>query len=382
MAHHTNTYTFIDTPKALNRVVEELSHANRVGLDTEADSLHHYYEKVCLLQLSFTGKTYLIDTLASLDLTKLLNLLSNKYLILHYAFYDLKMLRHDFNFAGPENFFDTMTAAELLGYQRFSLAALIERHFGIAIPKGRQKSNWSFRPLSEAQLEYAANDTRYLEALAAILADELQQAGRTAWHDECCQNMLNAVRKDKIPPDEENRWRIKGSNALSPRQLAIIRELWQWREEEARHHDVPAFKIMNNDMMMELVQFRTEPNRPDAKNPLKLPTFCRNQPDLDAIDRCFLRGRELPVSQCPQPCFRERPKPDSPEFKRLRKACHDIASGLSISPSVLAPRRILELLEQVRPQSVEQMVEKCGLLPWQAQLIGSQVLAILHDRPI
>ena len=150
----------------MERLIQRIDTAERVALDTEADSLHNYFEKVCLVQLSFGGEHYLIDPLAGLDLNGLSEVLADKPLILHGGDYDLRMLRASIGFRPRREVFDTMIAAQLLGLEQIGLAALTERFFAITIGKAGQKSDWSRRPLSENQLRYAVNDTRFLERLA------------------------------------------------------------------------------------------------------------------------------------------------------------------------------------------------------------------------
>mgnify|MGYP001077099340 CR=1 FL=1 len=152
-----------------------------IALDTEADSLHHYFEKVCLIQLAAGEESAIVDPLCGMDLSALLALLTCKPLILHGADYDLRMMRLTFGFLPEGEVFDTMLAARLLGYEEFGLASLVERFFGVRLSKGGQKSDWSRRPLSESQLRYAGDDTRYLLPLAARLREEMRLTLPAEW---------------------------------------------------------------------------------------------------------------------------------------------------------------------------------------------------------
>ena len=133
----------------------------RVAVDTEADSLHCYREKLCLLQVSLPEGDFLVDPLAGSDLAPLANALARKEIVLHGADYDLRLLRRALNFQ-PAHLFDTVIAARLLGLRGFSYAALAEKYFSIQLAKGSQKANWALRPLSPKMEEYASNDTHYL----------------------------------------------------------------------------------------------------------------------------------------------------------------------------------------------------------------------------
>jgi len=220
--------------------------APRLALDTEADSLHHYFEKVCLIQISAGAEHVIVDPLAGLDLSPLLRLLSNKSLTMHGAAYDLRILRASFGFRPTAPVFDTLLAAQLLGYPHLGLAALVDRFFQVTLPKTSQRYNWSLRPLPVEVLDYASDDTRYLEPLRDILAAEIEKLGRSRWLAENCEAMVQAALSDKPKPGPDEEWRIKGSRDLDRRELAYLRALWYWRDRLARESDLPPFKIFGN----------------------------------------------------------------------------------------------------------------------------------------
>src|SRR6185295_18303397 len=185
-------YIYVRAQPVLEKLEQRMVTATRVAVDTEADSLHNYFEKVCLIQLSIAGEHYLVDPLAGLELGRFLEVLAGKPLIFHAGDYDLRILRASTGFRPDDEIFDTMIAAQLLGIEQIGLAALIERCFAKTIGKEGQKSDWSQRPLSEKQLQYAVNDTRFLESLADRLAAELDGKRRLEWHRESCRGMVQA----------------------------------------------------------------------------------------------------------------------------------------------------------------------------------------------
>ena len=138
--------SYVQETAPLEMLVRRISTVDRVALDTEADSLHNYFAKVCLIQLSFSDEHYLIDPLCGLDLSGFLGALAEKSLIVHGGDYDLRMLRGSLGFRVRRQVFDTMIAAQLLGFEQLGLAALIERYFEVTIGKAGQKSDWSRRP--------------------------------------------------------------------------------------------------------------------------------------------------------------------------------------------------------------------------------------------
>ena len=255
-------YTYVDSAEGLARLTEALVTTSRVGLDTEADSLHHYFEKVCLIQLSFLGSNYVVDPLAGLSLAEFLEVLSHKELILQGADYDLRMMKKSFEFRPKALVFDTMLAAQVLGYEKIGLAALAEKFCGVLLSKAGQKSDWARRPLSVKQLDYASDDTNYLEKIADALTKNLQGSGRADWHRECCERVVETSALEG-KNDAREAWRIKGSSGLAPKELVFVRELWKWRDEEARRRDRPPFMILLNEDLIELARWRAQsPNEP------------------------------------------------------------------------------------------------------------------------
>ena len=201
----------------LKGVISAINDSQWVAVDTEADSLHAYPEKLCLMQFSVSGGDYLVDTLAGLDISELLGALQNREVIFHGADYDLRMLRKTFNFV-PSAIFDTMTAARLLGYQQFGLGHLVERHLGVKLEKGPQKMNWARRPLTARMEEYARNDTRHLKPLSENLRAQLQEKERLSWQKETCAQLIMDC-AEMPSPNKDMQWRMKGSDRLDPRGL-------------------------------------------------------------------------------------------------------------------------------------------------------------------
>src|SRR5258708_37360 len=203
----------IDTEEKLKAFLATLQAATWVAVDTEADSLHAYPEKVCLIQISTVAGDELIDPLARVNLDPLLEALAGHELIMHGADYDLRLLRRHHEFV-PSAIFDTMLAARLLGLRQFSLSHLVEKYLAAKLEKGAQKANWALRPLTERMERYARNDTHYLKPLADRLKDELQGKSRLAWHAESCARLIVDCTKER-PADMDSGWRVKGSHLLS-----------------------------------------------------------------------------------------------------------------------------------------------------------------------
>ena len=374
-------YVYVRERAAMESLIQRIGAAERVALDTEADSLHNYFEKVCLIQISLGGEHYLVDPLCGLDLSGLLEALAEKPLILHGGDYDLRMMRASLGFRPRGEVFDTMIAAQLLGFEQIGLAALVERFFEIMIGKAGQKSDWSRRPLSENQMRYAVNDTRFLERLAERMHGELSARGRIDWHRESCRAIVESTGRDNSR-DPEDAWRIKGAGRLTRRQLAYLRELWRWRDQHARSANLPAFRVLGNQEILDLLQWaEANPGLPLHQGP----KWARNlvAPQLTTLEAALTRVARMDEAEWPEPrkFDREVARNDRiEEINALRAECAQIAKELEIAASTLAPRAALEAIARSRPQTVDQIMKSGGLLRWQAELVQGAVKKCLHSN--
>ncbi len=371
----SENYVYVRERAAMEALIERIGATERVAVDTEADSLHNYFEKVCLIQLSLGEEHYLVDPLAGLDLSGLLEALAGKPLVLHGGDYDLRMMRASLGFRARREVFDTMIAAQLLGVEQIGLAALIERFLGVTIKKTGQKSDWSRRPLSAQQLSYAVNDTRFLEPLAQCLARELSERGRLEWHVESCRAMVRSTGHDKLR-DPDDAWRISGAGRLTRRQLAYLREIWHWRDEHARRANQPPFKVFGNQQILELITWaESHPGAPLQQGP-KLSRNVRGSL-LTTLEEALVRAAGMSPSQWPELRRRERDEPPSAEcLKRidaLRGACARIAKDLGIAASTLAPKAAIEAVALSQPRTVDEIMQRGGLLRWQAELVQASM---------
>ena len=379
-ARESEGYVYVRERAAMGKLVQRIGAAEGVALDTEADSLHNYFEKVCLIQLSFGGEHYLVDTLCNLDLTGFSEALAEKPLILHGGDYDLRMMRAAMGFRPRRDVFDTMIAAQLLGIEQIGLAALIERYFNVTIGKEGQKSDWSRRPLSDKQRRYAVNDTRFLARLADRMRGELDERKRVDWHRESCRAMVESTGRDDAR-DPANAWRIKGAGRLTRRQLAYLREIWRWRDQYARSVDLPAFRILGNQEILGLVQWaESHPGAPLHQGP-KLPRNIAGA-QLAALAEAIARVARMDRTEWPEPRKRDhdvRHNDRTEEINSLRAECAQIARELEIAASTLAPRAALEAIARNRPRTVDAIMKTGGLLCWQAELVQGAVEKCLHS---
>jgi ribonuclease D len=349
-------------------------------VDTEAASFHRFHDRVYLLQLSSRNETAVVDPLAVTSLQPLAVALKDPAveIVFHDADYDLRLLRMEYGFAAT-NLFDTRIAAQLLNEPGVGLAALLEKYFGVRLDKRYQRADWSARPLSPEMLEYAAADTHYLPALRDLLRARLEQTGRLGWAEE---EFALATEARRVPSDsdEPGYLRFKGARAMPARALAVLKELYEWREQLARRTDKAAFRIMNNEPMLLLAK---SPPRTLAE--LKIVRGIggeqverRGHEILAAVER----GLAVPEEQLPRVERIPRRPPDAAyeaRIERLKAARNLLAVRYDIAPGVLCPNGTLEAIAKVNPSTPGQLAEVQELRRWQLREFGEDLLAAVRQ---
>jgi len=340
--------------KALEELVDELRTQQRIAIDTEADSLHCYFEKVCLIQISSGPGHWQVDPLANLELQPLLDVVCSRRLVFHGADYDLRLLRRIGNFE-PVDLFDTMIAARLVGKSGLGLAALVKEFFGIELSKASQKANWAIRPLPPEMIEYAHNDTRYLLEISDRLEADLKNLGRLEWFTESRDRMIASAREVK-ERDDNTAWRISGSSGLSPRAQAVLRVLWFWRDSEARAWDRPPFHVIGNEDMLRAAQQIAEGGKFSAPR--------MNGRRRKSFEVVIALALQIPESEWPkiEKVRRKRiSKEQADRSEQLKKIRDRVARDLGLDPSIIAPRAALEATAADITSNV--------LMSWQRRLL-------------
>jgi len=331
--------TWIDTTEALEGLAAQIESSPWLAMDTEADSLYAYPEKLCLIQISIPDQDALVDPLALSDLTALERAFRRHFPILHGADYDLRLLYRTRGFV-PQGVFDTMLAARLVGMREFGLERLVDQILGVKLEKGPQRANWARRPLTSRMIAYARADSHYLKPLADHLSSELQRQGRLEWHREMCRRLVGeCTREPEIDP--ESIWRLSGAHRLDRRGLAVLRELWHWRDREARRLCRPPFFVLSHDALVRLAEAATRPGSA--------------QPAVRALPSSSIRAHVADIIQ------QALALPDSglPSLRR--------GAGLRLSP---VQRRQLERLEARRDQVAKELGLEPSLVASRAKLTG------------
>jgi ribonuclease D len=357
----------IDTNEKLAAFLPTLKSAPWLAIDTEADSLHAYPEKVCLIQVSTPDGDRLLDPLADMDINPFLDSLADHELIFHAADYDLRLLRKHHEFTATA-IFDTMLAARLLGERQFGLSSLVEKFLGVKLDKGSQKADWARRPLTEKMEAYARNDTHHLKPLSDKLKLELEQKNRLAWHQESCARLVVDCSKP-IVVDEDSIWRIKGSTFLDRPALAVLRELWRWREREAVAANRPPFFVLAHETMVDISAAVAEQRPIDPLVPSRM--HPRRKENMLAAIRI---AQGVPPEQYPANIRHFSKRPTEEEFRRFReleKHRDKLAHDLGLDPTIIASKATLGDLARDWNQYAP------DLMNWQRDLLqpSGQVLS-------
>ena len=367
---------WIRTAVELEALVDELTTCRALGIDTEGDSLHHYTEKVCLIQLTaFGGASWLVDPLALPDLSPLGPILADPSVVkvVHGGDNDVTSMRRDFGFTF-RTMFDTSIAARLLGDTELGLQALVRNELGVELSKGSQKDDWSMRPLTAKQETYALADVAHLMALAANLTERLAEAGRTAWAREEFEALALLPPANKRRGPDEFR-RLKGSMKLSRRQQAVLRELYLWREERAAAADRPPFKIVGPEILLALAELAS-PTLDDVDRVLS--AYPRQARQAEVVLEAIARGLELPDDELPRREPSSQPPMPASARRRvdaLRAWRGDQATRSQLDPSIVMSQRLLERLALAAPQTLVELAAIEGVRRWRVAEWGPALLA-------
>jgi ribonuclease D len=358
---------YVDSASAMAKLLKAMDAVDTVFLDLEADSMHHYYAKICLIQILVGERCYLVDPLSDITLDGFLKKLAGKVLVLHGADYDLRMLYQASGFR-PHKVYDTMLAAQLLGKPAFGLAALVNAYFGVTLKKDQQKADWSLRPLPPLMLQYGAQDTFFLPGLYDALTRELDEKNRLEWHDETCAELVKATANSKVV-DLENTWRIDGSSKLYPRQLAALQALWKFRDQTAKDLDLPTYKVLPSDILL-----RFSLAVPPSGEPEQVPSLpSRLNPKIKTgFLETYHQALELPEREWPQPLRLPRkiaPSPSSTVLNHLKAVRDKIAEDLKMDPSLLATKSTLTAVALTGANSRPKMMAAAKWMKWQESLL-------------
>jgi ribonuclease D len=365
------TIQYVDSKDSLAALCQQLAGSDWLAIDTEFHREKTYYPELCLIQVANDDLIACIDPLAIDDLNPLLDLFyrDDITLVFHAARQDLElffMLRQDL----PPHVFDTQLAATVLGYgDQIGYGNLVKQCLNVELNKTQTRTDWRQRPLSAEQIDYAADDVRYLCLLYHQLKDKLDETGRSDWLKEDL-TALSAVKTYQEDPGRS--WqRIKGAGRLKPAQLAILQQLGIWREQRAISHNLPRKWVLKDDVMLDIARFA--PSSTDGLKKIR----GLEQRDIDrhgkAILQAIEKGKQQPKSEWP---VIKRPVPLSNQQEAvvdalmalLRQRCDE----QNITPVAVASRKQVEALVRGDDSDLKQ--------GWRYEVVGQELEAFLDGK--
>ncbi len=366
---------------ALAAAARDIGHERAVALDTEADSLHHYHEKVCLLQVSVPGFDYVIDPLAVPDLSPLAPILEDPGVvkILHGADYDVVTLKRDHGLQ-IRNLFDTMIAASFLGMHGVGLADVLAQVFQVELDKRLQRHDWAARPLEPVHLDYARGDTHWLLPLREVLERRLRRMGRLEAVEEECRRLEG---REWHPRTEAATafLRLKGASALDPSGRRILRRLHAWREAQAQRVDRPVFKVVPDRVLIGVARLR--PSEVQGLAPVvRLSSSLVRQHGASLV-ACVAEGladpEPLPEPGVPERIDRPRSSPAAPVIaERLKVWRKDRADQDGSTAALLPSNAVIREIARVAPGNVEALAAIPDVRRWQVEAWGEEVLGLVR----
>lgn len=350
----------------------------RLGIDTEFLREKTYHPRLCLVQVATRDGIWLIDPLAGIDLAPLSEVLASPsvQVLLHAGKQDLEIF-HDQLGVVPPNVFDVQLAAGFAGYgASLSYGRLVELALGQTLVKGEAYTDWCQRPLTDAQLTYAADDVRYLIPIAEKLDAHLRELGRTRWAQE---EMTSLSDPASYRMDVDEAWRrVAGRGSLSGRQTAVLREVARWREETAVRRDLPRGWIVKDPTLVEIA--RRSPSSLEALKKIRGINSKEAERSARDILQALDRGRKAP------PVATGGAPPRAAQIQArmisgladaiVRSRCENAA----IATELVATRTELEaLLADVLSGETDDTRHRL-LRGWRRELAGDAVVALAQGR--
>ncbi|MEI7816926.1 MAG: HRDC domain-containing protein [Desulfuromonadales bacterium] len=370
------TCEIITTMARLKEVADILANQTEIAVDLEMDSLHHYREKVCLVQVSTRRQSWLIDPLALPTLEPLSSPLADPkiLIVMHGADYDIRSLHRDFDIE-VTNLFDTMIAARFLNIAEFGLAALLNGRFGIELDKKYQKADWSKRPISREMCAYATADTSDLLPLYDQLREELINKDRLPWLVEEGNLVCQARVTEKDGPLFLY---CKGANKLRGHSLAILEELLQMRDSQSELLDRPPFKVLSADTLIEVAE--TQPRSLHDLSLVRGMTPGQLQRHGTGILSAIERGIATPENNLPR--FPRNGKKEVLErvkerLKNLKSWREKYSHNIGLEPGLLAPNWLLEAIADTETAEKVELDAIPGMRDWQKRLFSEDMARVL-----
>lgn len=368
---------YVHTRPALETLINDVRSREHVALDTEFVSEGAYEPVLCLVQIATSGGIWIVDPLANIDLRPLWELITSPEREL-----EVMAAREEIRFclrgAGrpPTRMFDAQIAAGLVGYgYPMSHTNLVRKVLGVQVQGGEAFTDWRKRPLSAKQLDYAADDVRYLLEMRDRLLGEATKLNRIDWVTAECDRLVERV----VSAEQEERWRrVSGATGLNRRDLGVLREVWRWRDAEARRENSPPRKVMRDDLLVEIAKRRPATTADlFALRGLERGSIRAAGPE---IVRAVQAAMNLPDAELPSILRRDDPPQVSILGQLLAVAANGLAEEFRVDPQLLATTADLQDVVRWRLGTGGREEEPFLFQGWRGELLREPLTEILDGK--
>ena len=361
----------VTTTAQLQQCIEQLKSCDAIALDTEFMRTDTFFPILGLIQVYNGDTCWLIDPVAIPDLSPFIEILTAPDIIkvFHSCSEDLEVIKHVLSCV-PQPLFDTQIAAALCGYG-FSkgYAGLVDAMLGIHVEKGETRSDWLQRPLSDAQLGYAASDVFHLLPVYRRLYESLEQLGRTEWvEQEMLVLLTKASGRDNFG---EHFLKVKGAWQLSPQELAALQLLCKWRELEARERDRPRNRVIGDKILLEIVLKKPQGNHALSEIDGMHPGLVRRY--ADTLFELLEQGLNTAGNDCPNSLPEPLPRHAGDLIKKLKKVVITQSEILDLPPEILARKRDIEIVVRHLMEQQKATLPDTISEGWRYEVVGKQL---------
>ena len=376
---HTVTTPTITEPTELDQLCQRLESADLIGIDTEFVSEDTFFPELCLIQVATHDECAVIDAMAIPDVTPFWQLLTqgDHVTILHAGREELNFIHRSVQTI-PKRLFDVQIAAGFCSSEFPSAyGSVVSKFLGHQPAKGEQRTDWRKRPLTAAQINYALEDVRYLLPLYNRLVNLLNERERLSWLEEEMASWQTEVVK---AVDRRDWRRVSGIGKLGPRNLAIVRELWNWRYEEARRRNQPQKRMLRDDLIVELAKRKVDnPGQIMAIRGMERSSVKRKADELAA---CVRRGLEAPTERVPKSARMNIPSQHNLLGQFLAPALGTICRRAEIAPSMAGTASDVRELVAHHMGYAEDRDGRPPVLAtgWRAELVGNVIYDLLDGK--
>lgn len=370
-------YKFIESDAELKNICEDLLKEKIISVDLEADSMHSFKEKICLIQIASDKEAFLIDPFEIKEVSPFINVLENDDVIkvFHGADFDIRSLDRDYQ-ARVNNLFDTEIACRFLGIKERGLAALLKKNFDVNVDKKFQKVDWAQRPLKQDMIEYSVDDVKYLTRLHDIIHQKLEANRRLSWAKEefRIQAQVRYENNHVLPLFRK----VKGAGKMDNRSLAVLENLLHVRLLIAQKKDRPLFKILGSSSLMTMAHEKPV----TIDHMLKIRALSRRQADMygNLCVEAIVKAMELDYGELPSYPKTRRPRKDARVQKRieyLKKMREKLSNSIGIEPGFLLNNAIIASIAVKNPGTFEDLLEIENVRNWQVEAIGENIISTL-----